>query len=294
MVWLGVALAFVVSLGWSALAVRVGPRFGFVDAPDDPHLKVHRQKAVPLGGVGLLLGVTAGWWLAGGLDSRVMAPATALTVLGLVDDRIRLSAWLRLAVQVVIAIAAIALGAVPFDQWPIAGVAGVVLVVVAVNAVNLFDGLDGLAGSAGLVASLGVAALAIGRGVEPDLALLLAAGLGGFLVYNRHPARVFLGDNGAYLLGFLLAVGIMRVSSSGIGARFGIAALVLGIFFVDLSVTVLRRAVGRQPLFRGDRSHLYDRLVTRGWSIERVVGVAVMAELGFVAVAMLLDANLPD
>ena len=273
----------------------MGPRLGFVDTPDDPGLKVHRQNAVPLGGVGVFLGVAVGWWVAGGFDPRVMGPAGALSILGLVDDRIRLSAWLRLAVQVLIATAAMTLGAVPSNGSPIAeALVGVVLIVIAINAVNLFDGLDGLAGSAGLAASLGVAALAATRGAEPNLGLVLAAGLGGFLYFNRHPARVFLGDNGAYLLGFLLAIGVMRTSPSGAGPELWVAALILGVFVVDLAVTVLRRAAAGQPLFLGDRGHLYDRLVARGWSIGRVVGAAVLGEFAFVALTLLLDANLPD
>jgi UDP-GlcNAc:undecaprenyl-phosphate/decaprenyl-phosphate GlcNAc-1-phosphate transferase len=294
-VGLGVVLAFGVSLAWSAAAIGIGPRLGFVDTPDDPGLKVHRQNAVPLGGVGVLLGVAVGWWVAGGFDPRVMGPAGALSILGLVDDRIRLSARFRLAAQGLIAIAALNLGAVPLDGWPVqAALVGVVLIVMAINAVNLFDGLDGLAGSAGLAASLGVAALALARGAEPNLGLVLAAGLGGFLYFNRHPARVFLGDNGAYLLGFLLAIGVMRASPGGVGPELWVAALVLGVFVVDLSVTVLRRAAARQPLFLGDRGHLYDRLVARGWPIGRVVGAAVMVEAAFVALTLLLDANLPD
>ncbi|CAN5238539.1 MraY family glycosyltransferase [soil metagenome] len=295
MVAFGALTALLLAFGWCLAAVRFGPRLGFVDAPDDPDLKIHQNSAVPLGGVGVLLGVGVGWWLAGGFDARVIVPAGAVTLLGLVDDRFRLSARVRLAAQIVIAITVVGLGAVPLDSGRILeAFVGMSLMVVAINAFNLFDGLDGLAGAGGLVAALGVAALAAARSRDSDLAWVMAAALAGFLLLNRHPARVFLGDNGAYLVGFLLAVAVMRASPTGLGAELAVAVLLLGVFLLDLVVTVVRRGLGRRPLFAGDRSHLYDRLVGRGWSVGRVVMGAVIVQFGFLALALLIEAALTN
>jgi UDP-GlcNAc:undecaprenyl-phosphate GlcNAc-1-phosphate transferase len=289
----GVLAGLVLSLVWSGTATRFGPSLGFVDRPDDPSLKVHRQAAVPLGGVGILAGVWAGWWLAGGQDPRVMVLAAALTMLGLVDDRIGLSARVRLLAQALIAVLTVGWGAASLERGRWVDVAvGVVLIVVSINAVNLFDGLDGLAGSAGAVAALGLGALAVARGTDPNLPWVLAASIGGFLILNRHPARVFLGDNGAYLIGFLLAVGVLRVSPDGLGLELVVAVLMLGVFLVDLAFTSLRRGLNRQPLFVGDRSHAYDRLTDRGWPVGRVVMAAVLAQIGVVALALLIEAVL--
>lgn len=291
MVGAGVVAAVILSMGWSWAAVGFGPALGFVDRPDDPSLKVHRRAAVPLGGVGILLGIGVGWGLAGGYEPRVMGPAAAVTLLGLFDDRLGLPARVRLVAQVLIALFTVALAAVPLDRGRWLDVAaGVVLIVVSINAVNLFDGLDGLAGSVGLMAALGVGSLALARGTDPNLPWVLAAGIGGFLVLNRHPARVFLGDNGAYLIGFLLAVGVLRVSPDGLGLELVVAVLMLGVFLVDLAFTILRRGLNRQPLFVGDRSHAYDRLIDRGWPVGRVVMAAVLAQIGVVAVAFLIEA----
>ena len=280
---------------WSVASLWFGPRLDFVDRPDDPLLKVHQHAAVPLGGVGILLAVWIGWWMAGGNELRVMALATSVTLLGLLDDRFKLSAWLRLVAQVAVGVVTVMLGVVsPSSVFSFEAFVAVALVVVSINAVNLFDGLDGLAGSAGLVAALGVGALALARGADPNLAWVLAGGLTGFLLLNRHPARVFLGDNGAYLVGFLLAVVLMRASPEGSGVELAVALLLLGVFLLDLFVTVTRRAWARRPLFAGDRSHLYDRLISRGWSVGQVVLGAVMLQVGFVAVVLLLDASLTN
>ena len=292
MVGAGIATAFAASLVWCLASVPLGHSLGFVDSPNGSSLKVHQRAAVPLGGVGILLAVWSGWWLAGGLEMRVMAPASALLLLGLVDDRIGLPAPLRLAAQLAISIVTVGSGVFPAARGPLAGIVAVGLIVVSINAVNLLDGLDGLAGSAALVAGLGVAALASLRNIDPNLGLVLAAGLAGFLIFNRHPARVFLGDNGAYLVGFLLAVGVIRVSPNRLGWQSTAPVLLLGVFLVDLLVTIARRWLARRPLFVGDRSHLYDRMVERGWSIGKVTLAAVILQLGLVALALLLETAL--
>ena len=290
MVGLGIGTAFLVSLLWSVAALRLGPRLGFVDVPDDPSLKVHRLPAVPLGGVGILLATSVGWLIVGEPEPRVLVPAAATCALGLLDDRFQLSAWVRLGGQLLIAAGAVATGAFGFATGQVIdSVLAVGLILVSVNAVNLFDGLDSLAGSAALISALGIGLLAMQRGVNPNLAWLMAASIVGFLLLNRPPARVFLGDNGSYLVGFLLAVGVLRTSPGDWGSVV-VAAILLGVFLLDLVITVVRRAVSGQRLFQGDRSHSYDRMVDRGWSVSRVVLAAAGLQLLFVAGALLIDA----
>jgi len=278
-VLLAVGVAFVVSTVVGGLATRLGPRLGWLDEPDDPTLKAHLRPAVPLGGVGLWLGVTLAAAMAGVLTVGLAAASLMLLLLGLIDDRLSLSPPLRLTVAVG---AGLVLGTE--SGWP-EGLLVAGLVVLAVNAVNLFDGLDGLAGGSGLVAAAGTAALALGRGSNPTFSLLVVAGLAGFLVWNWHPARLFLGDNGAYVLSILLVSGFAQASPNP--ATLLIAAALLGVFLFDLAATLWRRIQGRQPLFAGDRDHLYDRLARAGWPIPAIALAAATLELiwaGFVAV----------
>jgi UDP-GlcNAc:undecaprenyl-phosphate GlcNAc-1-phosphate transferase len=153
--------------------------------------------------------------------------------------------------------------------------------------VNLFDGLDGLVGSVGLVTALGLAWLAGSRGLEAGMALALAAALAGFLILNWHPARVFLGDAGAYVVGMLLAH-LIIVSSSGGSLEILVASALLGVFAIDLLVTMLRRRLVGAPMFLGDRSHIYDQLRDRGWSVPGValVMAAVQAAICLIAVGV--------
>jgi UDP-GlcNAc:undecaprenyl-phosphate/decaprenyl-phosphate GlcNAc-1-phosphate transferase len=287
-VLLSLVAAFALSLGWCALSLNVGPRVGFVDTPDETHLKVHRRPAVPLGGVGIFLGVHAALIVGDALDIGLLIATGVLLLLGLADDRLGLSPVVRLSGEVVAGVALVTWGELDLDG-PLVGALAIALVVVTVNAVNLFDGLDGLAGSAALISALGLAWLAMVRDADPLIGLATAAALAGFLILNRHPARVFLGDNGAYVTGGFLAFAVLTSSEKAGLESIVVASLFLGVFLVDLIITVIRRARSGVALFAGDRSHVYDQLHDRGWSIGKVAGAAALAQAVFVIVGMGVD-----
>lgn len=287
----GVGLALVVGASLAFAAIPLGPMLGYVDQPDDSHLKAHTRPAVPLGGVAIFVAVHVGWATAGVFEWGVLLASALLLVLGLVDDRIGLSPITRLGVEIV---AGLALGAeVARDRgWLIGGlVAG--FVVVAVNAVNLFDGLDGLAGSAALVSACAGALVAVvyGGGYLPGL--VLAAALFGFLLANWHPAKVFLGDNGSYSVALFLVW--VLVSATTDGERSGLIPVLvgmslLGVFLIDLASTVLRRFRSGHPLFAGDRTHVYDRLHARGLSVPMVAVIVGLTQVVVTGVPVLLAA----
>ncbi|HSM01057.1 MAG TPA: MraY family glycosyltransferase [Acidimicrobiia bacterium] len=279
--------AAAVSLSWAVTAVWLGPRIGYVEAPGEDPLKTHARPAVPLGGIGVFLGVHIAMALGGRFDPALLAATSVVVVLGLVDDRRPLPPYLRIAGW------SLAAGIVALDATGV--VTGMVLAavaIVAIASVNLLDGLDGLAGGSALVAAAGLAFLAGARDVDHALPLLVAGALAGFLVLNWHPARVFLGDSGAYLVGVLLAWSMAK-ASPGSAADLVVAAGVLGVFIVDLVVTILRRLSGRRPLFAGDRSHVYDQLRQRGRRVADIALWAAALQAAFVAVVLFADRFLP-
>ena len=210
----GVVTALGLSLALTLTMVWIGPRIGFVDVPDDPELKAHDLPAVPLGGVAIFTAVHAGLAVAELFDVRLFVASGLLFVLGLADDRLGLSPILRLAVTAVAGIV-LAVG----YEGALSRVLLVVFVVVAVNAVNLYDGLDGLAGSAAAIAALAVAGVAQLRGLTGWGGVILAAALIGFLVLNWHPAKAFLGDNGAYLIDIVRHNALFRQYMPGLGQQ---------------------------------------------------------------------------
>lgn len=283
-------VAGAVSLAWCLAAIWLGPRLGFMDHPDGSELKPHAEAVTSLGGVGVFLGFHAAALVRDELSISVLVASAIVLGLGLVDDRVGLTPGVRLAVEVV-AGGVLVWGLAPPTDGLTSSVLGLALVVFAINAVNLFDGLDGLAASTGLVTAAAVAFMASQRGVGSEMSLALAAALGGFVVVGWHPAKVFLGDAGAYVLGLLLAASMLDASPGG-GWSLLVSSGLLGVFAVDLAVTLVRRRIGRRPLFEGDRSHLYDQLRDRGMSVPLVVIVAVVAQAVLVVVVLVADSLL--
>ncbi len=288
----GVALAFLVAGMLGAGAIRLGPALGFVDRPDG-YLKSHDVPAVPLGGVGIFVAVHAAMALDGIFDMGLLAASGILLLLGLVDDRRPLSSVLRLGIEVAAGIV-LAVGAdLPAIEGGAVGlVLVVVLLVVAVNAVNLMDGLDGLAGSSALVAGVGIGVLAAVRSLGIEYGFIVAAALGGFLIWNWPKARLFLGDNGAYVVGGFLAYGFFQASPAA-ELDVLVASGLLGVFAVDLAVTLTRRRISGRPLFEGDRSHVYDQLHDRGLPIARVALTFAAGQAAIAALVILVDAFTP-
>ena len=284
----GLMLALFVSLGWSLAALWIGPAFGIVDHPDDPNLKAHDRPAVPLGGIGVFAGVHVGLWVEGLFEPGLLAATGMLLVLGLIDDVRRLPPVVRLVGEAGAGILLVLISDLPFfDRGPVFQFAGVALVVVAVNAVNLFDGLDGLVGTVAVVTGVGMAGLAVQRGLDSALGWTIALAMIGFLVLNWHRARVFLGDNGAYVVGGFLAYGILATGPDG--TEFVIGLGLLGVFGLDVVVAVLRRRLNSRPLFEGDRSHIYDQLRDRGLSVPAVAVVAGGVQAVVVTLVLLTD-----
>jgi UDP-GlcNAc:undecaprenyl-phosphate GlcNAc-1-phosphate transferase len=276
-------LAAVIALGWCWLALRLGPVLGFVDAPDGI-LKTHKVAAVPLGGVGVLLGTLAGLGFLGHLDPLLLMGSLVLLAVGLADDRFGISPVIRLSV------AAFAGAVMAFGErglwW---GLALIALLVICVNAVNLIDGIDALAGSTAAISLAGMGFLALTRdGPNWAIPLTSSAALLGFLVWNRPPARVFLGDNGAYVTGSLLAYTSFVVARNPGEVLAGVALIGFPLF--DLAVTLLRRLRSRSSLFLGDRDHTYDRLQRLpGWSPGRVSATIALLQALWVSLLIVSE-----
>jgi UDP-GlcNAc:undecaprenyl-phosphate GlcNAc-1-phosphate transferase len=293
--------AFAISLGWAAVSIWLGPAVGWVDLPErQGKLSVHDRPAVPLGGVGIFLGVHTALAILDIYDVGLAIATGIVLLLGLADDKLDLDPKLRLVVEFVAGAVLVTIGDVGVSGWW--GIAvGTALVVVAINAVNLFDGLDGLVASTTIVTALGLAWLADLRGFDAGFGLVLAAAMAGFLVLNWNPAKVFLGDNGAYTVATLIAFGILQVPfSDGAVAAGGpptsmapiavwIAMGMLGVFVLDLAVTFMRRQLNGRPLFQGDRSHVYDQLRDRGMGVKQVALSAAGGQAAIVLVVIAVD-----
>lgn len=296
----GYGLQFTTATALALLATPVvraaAARFGAVDVPGDR--RVHRNNVPRLGGLAVVAAMLAALAIgaaAGGIKPFgelpqllwLLAGTLCVVTVGVIDDVRGLGPWPKLAVEIVAGLMALAGGygfsAVtnPFTGGYIAlsvfGTPITLLWIVGItNAVNLIDGLDGLAAGVGVIAAVTLIVVAQMQ-ERPEAGLLaatLAGALVGFLVYNFHPASIFLGDSGALVVGFLLSV--LSIQAQGKGSTIVVVLaplLVLGLPIIETGLSMLRRfsAAGAAGIFRADQEHIHHRLLRRGLSQRRAV-----------------------
>jgi UDP-N-acetylmuramyl pentapeptide phosphotransferase/UDP-N-acetylglucosamine-1-phosphate transferase len=287
----GLALLFLAclaaSLGLCGLVRRWLLARGILDKPNQ---RSSHRTPTPRGGGIALLGVLLPAWGATepGL-LPILALGLALAAVGWWDDLKGLAPWPRLAAQAV---------AVGFGLWHLAPVTGGVLPPILdyalagvawlwfINLFNFMDGIDGIAGVESLSIALGLTVIARwfgGFGDLPALAVALAGASLGFLFWNWHPAKLFLGDVGSQALGFLIGFLLLRTAGQGAWA----AALILPLFFlVDATWTLARRQAAGENIFAAHAQHIYQRALGAGMSHDQVARALLIANIALIAFAV--------
>lgn len=271
---------------------------------DEPNARSLHTEPTPRGGgvaiVVALLASAAGLYFFGDLSPRVTVAlfgAVPVAWIGWLDDRRSVSPIVRGCVHVVSAAWAVywlgGMSRIEVGGHVLTlGVAGSVLAVTgivwATNLYNFMDGIDGIAASEAVtVGAIGSALLAWGG--APELATVALATSGaslGFLVWNWSPARIFMGDAGSGVLGFWF--GVLAVGSGNAGATPPtLWGLIAGVFVVDATITLVRRASRRERVHVAHRSHAYQRLVQSGWPHWKVTIGVIVINLALGAVAAL-------
>lgn len=263
--WLALLAApLTVALLWLALASGLAWRI--IDTPNERSL--HDRPIPRIGGLLLLPVALLCGGLAGGTLWPLLAAVVVLYGLSLVDDVRGLSAKSRLLVQL-LAAAGWAASLPPVAGLPAWLVLGV-LTLAAAGFANFFNFMDGSNGLAGGMALCGFATLALLAGTTPvgALAWAIAAAAAGFLLFNFHPARVFMGDAGSVPLGFLAVALGVQGWFAGLWP-WATPLLAFLPFAVDASVTLSRRALRGEKVWQAHREHYYQRLIRLGWSHRR-------------------------
>lgn len=256
---LAAGLACLISVGVIWLRLR----FADVGLDQPGHRSLHTRPTPHGGGIGVVAAVVViGLWV--GVPALWLLGVGLLAMLSLIDDWRHLPFWVRLLVHLAVSAFVVFLHGAP--TLP-ASISVLVLIAWSINAYNFMDGSDGLAGSMALV---GFGAYAAGfalvdEGVFSAVCAALAGAAAGFLVFNWHPARIFMGDVGSIPLGFM---------ASGLG-WYGVWAgfwpgwfplLVFTPFLLDASVTLCKRILRRERVWEAHRDHYYQRMVRLGES----------------------------
>jgi UDP-GlcNAc:undecaprenyl-phosphate GlcNAc-1-phosphate transferase len=298
-------------------ARRIAVQIGYVAQPDDR--KVHKQVTPESGGVAMFVALLVSWAVAASIPALsslfrgtseplgLVLGAAAIFVVGIIDDFRDMSAPAKVAGQVLAATILYFLGVTWFQfKVPLAGLVQLspewtplltaLWVIAITNAVNLIDGLDGLATGVVAIASGALAVYGLhlqhlgnlpADNIGPLIAVVTCGICLGFLPHNFHPAKIFMGDAGALLLGLLMAASTMLIGGRSAGTVGGVAArsgqtyfffaplfipfFILGVPIVDMAFAFVRRTANRTGFSTPDKNHLHHRLLRLGHGHRRSV-----------------------
>ncbi len=279
-------VAFAVAALLTPPVARLARRTG---AMDNPRARGLAERPTPLlGGLAILAGALVSGLLFLPGHPRfdwILAAAAIITVVGAIDDFRALPAWLKLFGQTVAVVVLVRAGVyvdnftLPFvGRVDLGTTSGEVLtglgLLLIMNAVNFSDGVDGLAAGVCAIAAAAFAPIAfdLGRDGAGVLAMITCGAAAGFLVHNFHPAKVFMGDSGALLLGLLLGATIVEGSlKTNAVIALVVPLVVLAVPFLDTTFVVLKRMKYRRPVYRADANHFHHRFARIGFSQRRTV-----------------------
>lgn len=311
----GVLTAYVTARVVVPLLERAAWRWGLLDYPGAGH-HVHTKPVPRLGGVAVFVGFISGIAVAAVLTSKgptaartlfehdprsiaLVAAGAILFLIGLFDDLKDIEPPVKLAGQVVAAAVVCYFGfridavtVPPGITWHLGALAipiTVLWIVGVSNAINLIDGVDGLAGAVSLIALLVVSAssLLLGNTTAHWYALVLSGALLAFLRFNIPPARIFLGDSGSLVVGFLLAVLSVKAATGPDRVTYPLIPIfALAYPLLDTGFAILRRWLRRSPLSRADDRHIHHQLIALGLSSTRTVGIISLGATGVAAIGL--------
>lgn len=286
---LSIFLAFLVSMvtviAVTPLVIRLAKIMGITDKPNNR--KIHQKLMPRLGGLAIFIGAVVGYFV-GGLHHQKMTGITVAAIViiltGLLDDKYELSPKLKLLGQFLTAGLVVASGLtieilyIPFlgefDLGIWAYPITIFWIIAITNAINLIDGLDGLATgvSSIVIGTIAIMAFMNGKMLILTIAMIVLGSALGFLFYNFHPAKIFMGDTGAMFLGYCIAVlSLLGLYKSVTLFSFIIPIIILGVPVFDTFFAIIRRLVNKRPISSPDKEHMHHRLLSIGLTHRKTV-----------------------
>ena len=274
------------------LAIRLAPRIGAMDVPKDDR-RVHGRPVPRLGGLAIYLGIMTSFCRLLPWNEQlfgIVLGGTLMLAIGIYDDIRNMDPRAKLAGQILCALVIFFFSVqirgmtnilpfgpryLGFPLW-VSLIVTVFWVVAITNTVNLVDGLDGLAAGIVCIACLSVAYTSAinGRMGTASIILAVAGATLGFLAFNFYPAKIFMGDGGSMLLGFLLA----SVSLAGDTPTKGttlfatvVPVMILALPIFDTLFAIVRRMINKKPIMQADKGHLHHRIMAMGFGQRRTV-----------------------
>lgn len=288
MFYLTLVVCFFAAILLTPLVKKLAFKIGATDKPN--HRKVHVRIMPRLGGLAIFLSFLIGVLIIrpdgeySEYHLSIIIGSVIVILTGMLDDIKEISPKLKLAGQIAAAAVVVVWGGlkVEFINLPFGGHIDfgflsipmtMIWIIGITNAINLIDGLDGLAGGVSTIALLTIAGMSMIQGhiYVSVMALLVAASTSGFLIYNFHPAKIFMGDTGALFLGYVIGVLSLLGYKNVTFISLIIPVIVLGVPISDTFFAIIRRLVNKQPLSAPDKSHLHHCLLRSGFTHRQTV-----------------------
>lgn len=279
-----IVITMLISLMITPIVIAISKKLNIVDKPN--FRKVHTQPVSVLGGTVILFSFLIGIWISHPMEREIkplIIGAFIMYVVGLIDDICDLKPLLKLLGQVVAASVIVFYGiTIDFISFPMGPTIHfgflsipitIIWIVAITNAINLIDGLDGLASGVSIIALLTIAFIAILQGniFITMICSVLIGSLLGFLFFNFHPAKIFLGDSGALMIGFIIDfVSLLGFKNITFISLF-FPIIILAVPFIDTLFAMIRRVKKGQHIMQADKSHLHHKLLALGYSHRQTV-----------------------
>ena len=299
---LGFLLAMSVTMALIPLLMKMAVRWHFVDVPGER--KVHSSPVPRVGGIAMAAGTLLALVLPGQFAQPMLAYLAAVVVLllfGIWDDRVTLGAGPKFVGQIIAVLIIMIWGGVSVssitltDRHVVPELISLPLTFLFIlgvtNAINLADGLDGLAGGTTLLSLSALALLATtySSSFVGPAAIVIIGSILGFLRYNTHPARVFMGDAGSQILGFSAAVlSIVLTQDRSTPLSSALPLLLLGVPIVDTLMVMTQRIMAGHSPFHADRNHVHHRLLALGFDHHEAVVAIYLLQGGLFLTAWFL------
>lgn len=294
MLFIAMSVAFIAAIILTPLVIKLAYRIGAVDRPN--YRKVHARIMPRIGGLAIFGAFIIGYAILLPKDEHatgILIGAVLIVLIGFLDDMLEITAKAKILGQLVAALVVVLWGGlqIEFINLPFIGQLDfgylsipitIIWIIGITNAINLIDGLDGLAAGVSTIALIAITVMAVLMGdvfVAATASILAASSLG-FLVFNFHPAKIFMGDTGSLFLGFMISVLALLGFKNVAVVSLVIPIIMLGVPISDTFFAIVRRVRMKQSITAADKSHLHHCLLRVGFSHRQAVltiyGIAIL------------------
>jgi UDP-GlcNAc:undecaprenyl-phosphate/decaprenyl-phosphate GlcNAc-1-phosphate transferase len=293
---------FLIAIAITPLVIKFAHLIGATDKPN--HRKVHQKLMPRIGGLAIYISFIIGFLIIRPTDEfalPIILGSIVIIITGFFDDIFEISPKVKMLGQLIAALIVVFGGVqVEFINLPFGGqlefgyfsIPLTVLWIIGItNAVNLIDGLDGLAAGVSSIALITISFMAFLKGdvFVMSIGLIVLASTIGFLFYNFHPAKIFMGDTGALFLGYLISVLALLGFKNVTMISLIIPLIILGVPISDTFFAIVRRKVNKQPLSAPDKSHLHHCLLRSGFTHKQTVLIIYAIAVMFAVAAVIFS-----